>query len=124
MTRPLTEMTTAPADPLSQVSPSRRRAPIGSNFAHPHVVTRCIAAVSRAVSGVLMLLALSQDQAYGGEVPCSESPLVFALHAPANDVTVHFKRGSVGIGTLDKLALPNPWQLRRLITVSNAFFPE
>jgi hypothetical protein len=81
MTRPLTAMTTAPTDPLSEVTPGRRFAPIGSNCSHSHVVTRCIAAVSGAVSGVLMLLALSHSQAHGGEVSCSESPLVFDLHA-------------------------------------------
>jgi hypothetical protein len=49
MTRPLTAMTTTPTDPLSEVSPSRRLAPIGSNCSHPHVVTRCIAVICRGV---------------------------------------------------------------------------
>ena len=124
MTRALTAMTTAPTDPLSEVSPSRRLARIGSNCSHPHVATRCIAAVSRAASGALMLLALSHGQAYGGEVSCSESPLVFDLHVPPDDVTMHCRRGSVGTGAFERLALPNPWELRRLMAVSNAFFPE
>jgi len=116
-------MTTAPADPRSDVAPSRRLL-IGSNRSHPHAVTRCIAAVSGAVSGALMLLAASHGQAYGVEVPCGESPLVFDLRAPADDVTLYCRWGSVGAGAFDRLALPNPWELRRLMAVSSAFFPE
>jgi len=71
-----------------------------------------------------MLLALSHSQAHGGEVSCSESPLVFDLRSPADDVTMYCRRGSVDTGAFDRLTLPNPWELRRLMGVSNAFFPE